>query len=192
MDICALFRGCTLTGVLHQSPTELFILYSICFEILHLEFQQVFAFSSPMRAQGMSAQCMWCPIPSAGGALLCQVVFSFQRVHLRCPCWERQQRGQQPGSGLGWRRTWEGDSCNAIHHQEWAVSIRSCSLCLLPKSLRSHPTVLDKTPNRQTLPSVHQCGILTSEFTNPPSQLVRGCCHVDVMLDLLVQEKWVY
>lgn len=90
---------------------------------------------------------------------------SLFRVHLRCPRWEGQQRGQQKSSGLGWRKkTCEDDSCKAIHHQAWAVSVRSCSLCLLPKLLWGHPTVLGKTPIRQTLPSLHQCGLLTHEL----------------------------
>lgn len=135
-----------------------------------------------MKTQGMSAQCTWCLIPSAGqcSALpgCCSLFPVFNSDVL---AWEGQQRGQQRSSVLGWRRRkLEDDSCKAVHHQAWAVSVRSYSLCLLPELLWGHPTVLDKTPNRRTLPSLHQCGILTNELYKPckpghPGLLPRGC-----------------
>lgn len=69
MDTCALFGGCTLSCALYQSPTELLMLYRIYFEILHSEFQQVFAFSFPKECCTVQVlphpQCWGCsPLPA--------------------------------------------------------------------------------------------------------------------------------
>lgn len=168
-------------SLLYQSLTELLILYRIHFEFLLSELQQVFAFPSLMKTQGMSAQCTWCPIPVLGVLCPAWCCSLFTEFTSHVPVGRVSKGTKQPSSVLGWRRrTWEDDSCKAIHHQAWAVSIRSYSLCLLPKLLWGHPTVLDKTPNRQILPSLQHCGILTNELYKPckpahPRLLPCGC-----------------
>lgn len=146
------------------------------------------------------------------GALCSAWCSLFTEFTSHVPVGRVSKGAKQPSSVLGWkRRTWEDDSCKAIHHQAWAVSIRSYSLCLLPKLLWGHPAVLDKTPNRQMLPSLQHCGILTNELYKPcrpahPRLLPRGCQRMwrkaavgwifagtqRKELDLLIQEKWVY